>query len=91
MARHTSVIKRNRQSIEDRGRNRTNSSRLKSQLKKLRTAIAAGDQETASKLPPETVAGIDKAAKKGILHDNAAGRHKSRLTLKVNALSAAKA
>ncbi len=91
MARHMSVIKRNRQSIEDRGRNRANLSRLKTQMKKLRTAIEAGDQETASKLLPETVAGIDKAAKKGILHDNAAGRYKSRLTLKVNALSAAKA
>ncbi len=91
MARHTSVMKRNRQSIEDRGRNRTNSTRLKTQLKKLRSAIEAGDQETASRLLPGTVAGIDKAAKKGILHDNAAGRYKSRLTLKVNALSAAKA
>ena len=91
MARHTSVMKRNRQSIEDRGRNRTNSTRLKTQLKKLRSAIEAGDQETASKLLPETVAGIDKAAKKGILHDNAAGRHKSRLTRKVNALTPAKA
>ena len=91
MARHKSVEKRNRQSIEERGRNRTNSTRLKTQLKKLRTAIEAGDQETASKLLPETVAGIDKAAKKGVLHDNAAGRYKSRLTLKVNALSAAKA
>ena len=35
--------------------------------------------------------GIDKAAKKGVVHDNAADRQKSRLTRKVNALSGAKA
>ena len=91
MARHTSVMKRNRQSIETRGRNRTNLSQLKTQVKKLRTAIEAGDQEAASKLLPDTVSEIDRAAKRGVVHDNAAGRTKSRLTRKVNALAAAKA
>ena len=90
MLRHKSAMKRDRQSIEGRGRNRRDLSQLKTQLKKLRTAIDAGDLETSSKLLPATVAQIDKAAKKGIVHDNAAGRHKSRLTRKVNALSAAK-
>jgi small subunit ribosomal protein S20 len=84
------VEKRNRQSIATRGRNRQNLSQLKTQVKKLRTAIDAGDGEAASKLLPDTVAEIDKAAKKGVLHDNAADRHKSRLTRKVNAVSAAK-
>ena len=91
MIRHKSAMKRNRQSIEDRGRNRKNLSQLKTQVKKLRTAIEAGDQETASKLLTETVSEIDKAAKKGVVHDNAAGRTKSRLTRKVNALAEAKA
>ena len=91
MARHKSAMKRNRQSIATRGRNRQNLSQLKTQVKKLRTAIDAGDGEAASKLLPETVAEIDKAAKKGVLHDNAADRHKSRLSRKVSALSAAKA
>ena len=91
MLRHKSAMKRARQSIEDRGRNRKDLSQLKTQLKKLRTAIDAGDLETVSKLLPATVAQIDKAAQKGVVHDNAAGRHKSRLTRKVNALTAAKA
>ncbi len=90
MLRHKSAMKRGRQSLESRGRNRKDLSQLKTQLKKLRTAIDAGDLETASKLLPATVAQIDKAAKKGVVHDNAAGRHKSRLSRKVNALSAAK-
>ena len=91
MARHKSAIKRNKQSIVTRGRNRQNLSQLKTQVKKLRTAIDAGDAEGASKLLSETVAEIDKAAKKGVIHDNASDRHKSRLTRKVNALSVAKA
>jgi small subunit ribosomal protein S20 len=91
VARHKSAIKRNKQSIERRGRNRNDMSQLKTQVKKLRSAIGAGETEAASKLLPETVAVIDKAAKKGVVHDNAADRHKSRLTRKVNALSAAKA
>jgi len=91
VARHKSAEKRDTQSVDRRGRNRKNLSQLKTQVKKLRTAIDAGDSEGASKLLSETVAEIDKAAKKGVVHDNAAGRHKSRLTRKVNALSAAKA
>ena len=90
MARHKSTEKRNRQSTDIRGRNRQSLSQLKTQVKKLRTAVDAGDAEGASKLLSETVAEIDKAAKKGVLHDNAADRHKSRLTRKVTAVSAAK-
>jgi small subunit ribosomal protein S20 len=89
--RQTSVMKRDRQSVDRRGRNRKNLSQLKTQVKKLRTAIDAGDAEAASKLLSETVAEIDKAARKGVVHDNAAARHKSRLTRKVGALPAAKA
>jgi ribosomal protein S20 len=33
---------------------------------------------------------IDKAAKKGVIHDNAAARYKSRLTRKVRSLAQAK-
>ena len=91
MARHKSAIKRNKQSVATRARNRNNLSQLKTQVKKLRSAIEAGDAEAASKLLPGTVAGIDKAAKKGVVHDNAAHRSKSRLTRKVNALAEAKA
>jgi small subunit ribosomal protein S20 len=39
-------------------------------------------------LLPQTVSEIDRAAKKGVVHDNAAARYKSRLTRRVNALSA---
>jgi small subunit ribosomal protein S20 len=79
-----------RQGAKRRARNRQNLSQLKTQVKKLRAAIAEGNAEAAKSLLPETVGQIDKAAKKGVVHDNAAARYKSRLTRKVRALGAAK-
>ena len=90
MAHHVSAQKRMRQSEKRRARNRKNLSQLKTQVKKLRAAIAGGDAEAAKKLLPETVGEIDKAAKKGVVHDNAAARYKSRLSRRVNVLGAAK-
>ena len=90
MAHHASALKRMRQSEKRKARNRKNVSQLKTQVKKLRTAIAEGNAEAAQKLLPTTMGEIDKAAKKGVVHDNAASRYKSRLTRKVTALGAAK-
>ncbi len=88
MAHHASAQKHERQSIKRRARNRSNLSRLKTQVKKLRAALAQKDAEAAAKLLPTTVASIDRASKLGVIHDNAAARNKSRLTRKVNALRA---
>jgi small subunit ribosomal protein S20 len=77
-----------RQSLRHRDRNRRSLSQLKSQIKKLRTALSAGKVDEAKKLLDETAGEIDRAAKKGIIHDNAAARYKSRLSRRVNALSA---
>ena len=86
MAHHASAEKQMRQDLKRRARNRKNVSQLKTQVKKLRAAIATGDAAAAKKLLPETIGEIDKAARKGVVHDNAASRHKSRLTRKVSAL-----
>jgi small subunit ribosomal protein S20 len=91
VAHSASAKKQYRQSLKHKARNRRATSELKSQVKKLRAALAKGDGEAVKKLLPETVGEIDKAAKKGVIHDNAAGRYKSRLTKRVNALAAAKA
>lgn len=90
MAQHASALKQMRQSQKRRARNRQNLSQLKTQVKKLRSAIAGGDAQAAQSLLSPTVGQIDKAAKKGVIHDNAAARYKSRLTRKVRALAAAK-
>ena len=90
MAHHASALKQMRQGLKHKARNRKNLSLLKTQVKKLRSAIAKGDADAAKKLLPETVGVIDKAAKKGVVHDNAAARYKSRLARRVNALASAK-
>ena len=79
-----------RQGEKHRERNRRNISQLKTQVKKLRAAIAKGDADEAKKLLGPTIGEIDKASKKGVVHDNAASRYKSRLTRKVRSLAAAK-
>jgi small subunit ribosomal protein S20 len=90
VAHHASALKQMRQGEKRRARNRKNLSQLKTQLKKLRSVIAEGNADAAGKLLPVTEAEIDKAAKKGVVHDNAAARYKSRLARKVSALGAAK-
>jgi small subunit ribosomal protein S20 len=77
-----------RQGLKHRDRNRRNVSQLKGQIKKLRAALSAGKVDEARKLFDETAGEIDRAAKKGVIHDNAAARYKSRLSRRLNALSA---
>jgi small subunit ribosomal protein S20 len=77
-----------RQGLKHRDRNRRSLSQLKSQIKKLRAALGAGKADEARKLFDETAGEIDRAAKKGVIHDNAAARYKSRLSRRLNALSA---
>jgi small subunit ribosomal protein S20 len=88
VAQHASAEKAMRQGLKRRARNRRNLSQLKTQVKKLRSALQTGDAEAAKVLLSATVGQIDKAAKKGVIHDNAAGRYKSRLAQRVNALAA---
>jgi small subunit ribosomal protein S20 len=86
-SKHASALKQQRQDVKRRARNRKNLSQLKTQVKKLRGAVSAGDGTAAKAALSETVSIIDRAAKKGVIHDNAAARFKSRLTRRVNSLS----
>jgi len=87
MPNHKSAEKRMRQSEGRRAINRSNRTRVRTQIKKLHTALAAGNK-SASELLPATISVIDKAVQKGVLHKNAAARHKSRLTARMNQVSA---
>jgi small subunit ribosomal protein S20 len=91
LAHHASALKQMRQGLKRRARNRKNLSQLKTHVKKLRSAVAAADAKGAAQLLSATAAQIDKAAKKGVIHDNAAARYKSRLARRVSAMAAAKA
>jgi small subunit ribosomal protein S20 len=89
LAHHASALKQERQSLKHRDRNRRNLSRLKTTIKSLRSALAKGDAAAVKGALAETVSQIDKAAKKGVIHDNAAARYKSRLSRRVNATASA--
>lgn len=84
MPNHKSAEKRVRQNKNRNEINRSNRTRLRTAIKKLRSALTSGNAGTIKELLPETVSIIDKAVQKGVLHKNAAARHKSRLTAKVN-------
>lgn len=87
MANHKSAAKKARHDAAVRLRNRSNRSAMKTAIKRFLGVIATGDKVAASTLLPQTLGIVDKACRKGVLHKNAANRHKSRLTIKVNALA----
>jgi len=84
MPNHKSAEKRVRQNERRRVINRSNRARLRTSIKKLQGALAGGNATELTSLLPTTVSEIDKAVQKGVLHRNAAARHKSRLTARVN-------
>ena len=88
MPNHKSAEKRMRQNEKRRDVNRSNRGRLRTSIRKLRTALTAGDATTVQELLPATISTIDKAVQKGVLHRNAAARYKSRLTTHVNEVGA---
>ena len=87
MANHKSAEKRVRQNAKRNLINRSNRSKLRTQIKSLRTAAAAADKATTTELLSPTVSLIDKAVNKGVLHKNTAARYKARLTKRANSLA----
>jgi small subunit ribosomal protein S20 len=74
MANIKSAKKRIRQSENRRSRNKSVRSRLRTSVKKYRSA-----ETSKSESLPATYSEIDVARKKGAIHRNAAARYKSRL------------
>ena len=89
MANHKSAEKRHRQSKIRNARNTHIRSTMRSYVKKVRTAIAEGDYETAKTLLEKAVPYIDKAATKGVIHKATASRKISRLTKLVSGTESA--
>jgi small subunit ribosomal protein S20 len=86
---HLSVKKRARQNEKRRQRNMTLRSALRTSIRKVITAVNTGDASAAQTALPQAVQALGKASSKGIIHRNQAARKISRLTRRVNALSAA--
>lgn len=86
MANHFSALKRTRQTERRTATNRLNKSRLRTELRKLRTALSTGNEEQAKAALKNTVSVLDKSVQKGVLHKNTASRYKSRLSVRVNSV-----
>ena len=85
MANHKSAIKRNKQSLLSRDRNRANRTKVKNAVKKVDAAMEVeGSVEKAQEALLAAVPIIERAAVKGAFHKKAASRKVSRLTKRVN-------
>lgn len=87
MANTSSAIKRIRRTARQTAVNRNNRAQLRTEVKKLVSALEAKDAEAAQKLLPATVGSVDRAVQKGLIKKNKASRMKSRFTLRANQLS----
>ena len=89
MANHASAAKRDRQSKVRRLRNRMNKSRMHTAIRHLEDALASGANEAAQEALKKAAPIIQKTASKGTIHKNTAARKISRLTKRVNLMTAA--
>jgi small subunit ribosomal protein S20 len=83
MANHPSALKRYRQNQRRRLINQMNRHKLKTQIKRMRAALASGKTDDAKTLLPETFSMIDRSVQKGVIKKNTARRYKSRLAKRV--------
>jgi len=88
VANHKSAEKRNRQSQIRRLRNKSNRSRMKSAIRKIDEAVVAGSADEAREALKQAIPVIAKTASKGTIHKKTASRKISRLTKRVNRMSA---
>ncbi len=86
MANIKSQIKRIGTNEKSRLRNVAVKSALKTQIRKVREAIASGDKATAELAYKTASVKLDKAASKGVIHANQAANRKSALAKQVGAL-----
>lgn len=88
MANIKSAIKRARQNEKLRQHNASARSMLRTYVKNVVKAAAAGNQEDAHAAYAKAQPIIDKAASKGLIHKNKASRLKSRLSARVKGMTA---
>ena len=86
MANIKSQIKRIKTNEKARLRNKAVKSELRTHVRNFREAVAAGDNEKASKLAKVATRALDKAASKGVIHANQAANRKSAVSSKAASL-----
>jgi small subunit ribosomal protein S20 len=87
LANIASAKKRARTSEKSRIQNAAARSRLRTYIKKVLHAVAAGDVDKAQAAFREATPVIDSSVNKGLIHRNKAARSKSRLNARIKALS----
>jgi small subunit ribosomal protein S20 len=83
MANNKSAKKRAAKSAAQREKNRASRSMVRTAIKKVRQAATASDAQGTEGLLKEAISLVDRTARKGLIHPNAAARTKSRLSAAV--------
>ncbi len=89
MANTSSAKKAVRRNIRRTAVNRARRSLLRTFVRKVEEAIAAGDAVVASEVLQKAAPIVMRAAQRGVIHKNTASRKVSRLTKRVKALTGA--
>lgn len=87
MANSKQARKRAQQSTERNAHNTAQRSRLRTAIKSVRKAIAAGDKTAAADTLKQATSVIDRIADKKVVHKNTAARNKSRLAAAIKAMA----
>jgi small subunit ribosomal protein S20 len=84
-----SAKKRLRQNIARRAHNRSVKRAVRTQVRKVREAIKAGDADRAATEFRLVAKQLDRAGAQNLIHRNAASRLKSRLSAQIKTINAA--
>jgi small subunit ribosomal protein S20 len=87
MANSKQARKRARQSTVRNQQNTAQRSKLRTAIRSVRKAIAAGDKNKAMEVLQKSTSVIDSIADKKIVHKNLAARNKSRLATAIKAMA----
>lgn len=87
MANHKSAEKRARQTVRRTAVNSTRHSRVRSSIKKIEEAIAAGDKKAAQAALRAAQPDIQRGAAARVIAPNAAARRVSRLNARIKAMA----
>jgi small subunit ribosomal protein S20 len=86
LANSLQARKRARQAEKRRQHNVSFRSAMRTSMKKVVKLIDAGNKQAAAEAYEAAVPVIDRAAGKGLIHQNKAARHKSRLNAHLQAM-----
>ncbi len=87
LANSKQARKRVKQNEKRHQKNKWQMTRMNTHIKKVLTTVAAGDKDKAANDYKLATSFIDRLVNKGLIHKNKAARHKSRLNLKIQAIS----